>query len=321
MRSTPARNRLRVAEVFGLDPLPLRLREAMLTLRGDGQTPPSRYGLSSLRLLRPAIALPLWAGRPARGRSVPITNLYSYVRPPPEFGWSVRVTTARDFRGKQLTYDSHNGTDFAVPIGTTVVAAASGHVRRISSEFNRGGLKIFIDHGDGLITTSNHLARALVRVGDRVDRGDAIALSGYSGIDGLVTFPFGAPHVHFNVWLDGEYVDPFAPDGVTSMWRVRNAPEPHRAGERGEGEPTPITEWDSSSVARGIDACAHTPARDEMAAIPDLAERAMALLMQCNYYPTRFRERPALYSTQHPRTPRLDLPFRAADFDGIWFPD
>ena len=83
-----------------------------------------------------------------------------------------------DFRGRDLTYDSHNGTDFAVPVGTKVLAAAGGEVVRIVSEFNRGGLKIFIDHGGGLMTTSAHLARPLVKVGQIVARGEAIALSG-----------------------------------------------------------------------------------------------------------------------------------------------
>ena len=40
-----------------------------------------------------------------------------------------------------------------------------------------------------------------------------------------------------------------------------------------------------------------------------------------NYYPTRFPERPNLYAERHPRTPRLDLPFSAAAFDGIVFAD
>ena len=80
----------------------------------------------------------------------------------------MRVTQVRDFRGGTLTYDSHNGTDFAVPVGTEVLAAAPGRVFRVSNEFHRGGLKVFIDHGAGLITTSNHLARSLVRPGDVV---------------------------------------------------------------------------------------------------------------------------------------------------------
>jgi murein DD-endopeptidase len=249
---------------------------------------------------------------------VPIYNLFSHVQPPPEEGWSVRVTSARDFLGTQLTYDSHNGTDFAVPIGTVVVAAAPGVVRRVSSEFNRGGLKVFIDHGEGLVTTSNHLARALVKVGDRVRRGDPIALSGYSGLDGLVTFPWGAPHVHFNVWLDGTPVDPFARPGETPLWRNGNWPVPHTGHPIDEGFEG--TDWDDDAIDHALRHCLHEASRHDVASAPDRDTRAMSLLFHMNYYPTRFRERPRLYRTTHARTPRLDLPFRATDFDGVYFP-
>ncbi len=309
---------LHITEVFGLSPLRERWREAMLTLRGDPSTPPTRFDLSSLRILNPRLALPLWAGRPAHGRLVPIYNLVSHVRPPLDEGWSVRVTTARDFVGTQLTYDSHNGTDFAVPLGTAVVAAAPGVVRRVSREFHRGGLKVFIDHGAGVITSSNHLARPLVREGDRVRRGEVIALSGYSGIDGVVTFPWGAPHVHFNVWLDGEYVDPFALPGETSMWRAGNWPVPDD-GSLVDETVTP-TAWDEAAIDRGARACVHPGSRAEIDAAPTLDARAMALLFQMNYFPSRFTERPRVYLDRHPRAPRLDLPFRREDFDGVWFP-
>ncbi len=66
-----------------------------------------------------------------------------------------------------------------------------------------------IDHGAGLMTCCAHLARQLVQEGEFVQRGQAIAITGYSGLDSLVTFPFGTPHVHFNTWLNGEPVDPF----------------------------------------------------------------------------------------------------------------
>ncbi len=307
---------LSITEVFGLSPIGTRMREAMLALRGDGHTPPTRFDHTSLRIFRPRMALPLWIGRAAHGRLVPIYNLVNrHERPRPEEGWSVRVTTARDFLGTQLTYDSHNGTDFAVPVGTVVVAAAPGVVRRVSSEFNRGGLKVFIDHGAGLVTSSNHLARALVRLGERVRRGQPIALSGYSGLDGLTTFPFGAPHVHFNTWLDGEYVDPFAVPDETSLWRTGNWPVASR-----DRDDAPPSDWDHAAVEGAIHAAYPPELRAELRAIADPDERAMAVLFQQNYYPTRFRERPCLYASSHPRAPRLDLPFRAEDFDGIWFP-
>ncbi|HSO35682.1 MAG TPA: M23 family metallopeptidase, partial [Labilithrix sp.] len=211
----------------------------------------------------------------------------------------------------------HNGTDFAVPVGTRVVAAAPGKVLRISSEFNRGGLKVFIDHGRGLVTTSNHLARALVRVGDVVGRGEPIALSGYSGIDALVAFPWSVPHVHFNVWLDGDYVDPFAAAGETSLWLGGNDVRP--ASRTAGDETSAHTAWDERAVLVAIDSCTDQASRESLLREPDLGRRAMSVLFLRNYYPTRFEERPALYGESHPREPSLSLPFRGEDFEGIAF--
>jgi murein DD-endopeptidase len=250
---------------------------------------------------------------------VPIINLYNHLQPPLEDGWSVKVTRVRDFLGTGLTYDSHNGTDLAVPLGTVVVAAAAGTVRRVSREFNRGGLKVFIDHGDGLITTCNHLARCLVSVGQRVRRAEPIALSGYSGLDGLSTFPWGAPHVHFNTWLDGEYVDPFSLEPGQSLWRTGAWPTPWDRGP-GEEPEAPPTAWDREALERTVRACTHAGSRAELDAITDPEARAMAVLFHRNYYPTRFSERPRVCLSVTPRTGRLDLPLRREDFDGVWFP-
>lgn len=314
---------LTVTEIFGLRPLRRRLAEAALALRGDPTTPGTRYDRTSLRQMTRVPGWRLWAGQRPYGRRVPISNLFNHEQPPPEEGWSVRITRVRDFMGGQLTYDSHNATDFATPVGTRVVAAAPGVVRRVSSEFNRGGLKVFIDHGDGLITTSNHLARALVRVGDRVRRGQVVALSGYSGLDGLVTFPWGVPHVHYNVWLDGAYVDPFAGPGEVALWRGGNSPTPFRgdaAVETPDAEPLTETDWDEVAMARALAACRSPDTRAEVESFAAPAERAMALLFHMNVYPTRFAERPRLYREPHARRPRLDLPFHPDDYDGVVFP-
>jgi murein DD-endopeptidase MepM/ murein hydrolase activator NlpD len=310
--------RLTVAETFGLSPWRSRLKEAALVLRGDPTTPKTRFDLSSLRQMTRVPGWRMWAGARPFGRRVPISNLFNHEQSPPEDGWSVRISRVRDFRGRDLTYDSHNGTDFATPIGTPIVAAAPGVVRRISREFNRGGLKIFIDHGHGVVTTSNHLGRALVVVGERVRRGQVIALSGYSGLDGLVTFPWGIPHVHFNVWLDGIPVDPFARPGEPSLWRGGIAPAPHRGDDV---EAFEVTAWDDDAIERAIAACASETSRREIYLVRDDDERAMAVLFHQNYYPTRFRERPVIYAARHERRPLLDLPFLPADYDGIVFPD
>ncbi len=309
--------RLSLGEVFGLTPIGKRLAEARFMLAGDPYTPPSRFGPSSLAILKPGLSLRCYLGLRRADRRVPIYNLFNHTPTPLEEGWSVRVTQVRDFRGGRNTYDSHNGTDFAIPIGTTVVAAAPGLVLRVSSEFHRGGLKVFIDHGHGIVTTHNHLARALVQPGQLVGRGEPIALSGYSGVDGVAAFPWSAPHVHFNVWLDGAYVDPFAAGDELSLWRHHNDPTPHRG--QGEEEPFWPADWDSSAVEKARAACRDPKLRALLCAEPDAARRAMNTLFYMNYFPTRFSERPVLVSERHERRPLLDLPFRAEDFDGIVF--
>ena len=316
----PMRERIGLIEALGLRPFRKAAREALLTLRGDATTPKSRFDLTTLRQLRPRYSVPLWLGRKPYGRRVPITNLYNYRQPPPELGWSVRVTDVSDYRAGTNTYDSHNGTDFAVPPGTTVVAAAPGIVLRVSSEFHRGGRKVLIDHGRGLVTTYNHLARPLVSPGQRVMRGERIALSGYSGIDALLGFPWTPPHVHFNVWLNGRYVDPFTPEQLSpkepSLWRRHNDPIP--AEDLGDDRFEP-TEWNVSAFDDAIASCHHEGARAEMRGAGTLLERAGAVLLQANYFPTRFEPVPGnFYREAFPREPRLDLPFSREDYDGVF---
>ena len=319
--------RVGLIEALGVTPVGKALAEARLALGGDDSTPRSRFGLSTLRQLRPRWAVPLWLGMRPAGRRVPVTNLYNYRQPPPEMGWSVRVTDVEDFRGRANTYDSHNGTDFAIPPGTDVVAAAPGVVLRVSSEYHRGGRKVLLDHGLGVVTTYNHLARPLVRAGQRVRRGERIALSGYSGLDALAGFPWAPPHVHFNVWLDGRYVDPFSPVGsdVPSLWRRHNQPIPARGTDLDDDRLDP-TRWDEGRLANAIAACTHDGGRAEMSGARTVEERAGAALLQLCYFPTRF-ERAArsdglsLYATSSPRRPLLDLPFSWRDYDGVVFVD
>ena len=309
--------RIGVRETFGLSPLSLRAREAWLSLRGDGSVPPTRFDATSLRIFKPALSVETWLGRRRSDRRIPIYNLFNHTPTPLEDGWSVRKTQVADFRGGTLTYDSHNGTDFVVPVGTVVVAPAPGKVLRVSSEFNRGGLKVFLDHGRGLCTTSNHLARALVSEGDVVRRGDPIALSGYSGIDGLLLFPWSAPHVHFNVWLNGEYVDPFAPVGEAPIWREGNDPRPHGGGP--STEPFEPTAWEAGAVDRALASCIDPAVRAEIDVELEPDRRAMSVLFQRNYYPTRFGVRLPLSVEAYPREARLSLPFRAEEFAGVVF--
>lgn len=306
---------LRLREVFGLSPFPERAREALRALRGEPGVLPSRFDRTSLGVFMPALSVRTWLGQRRADRRVPIYNLVNRTPTPVSEGWSVRKTQVRDFRGGQLSYDSHNGTDFILPLGTVVVSPAPARVLRISRELDRGGLKIFLDHGRGLCTTSNHLGRALVELGQTLRRGEPIALSGYSGIDAIVSFPWSAPHVHFNVWLDGETADPFAAPGETPLWREGNDPRPARADE--DDAPFTPTEWDEAGVAAAIAACTQPAVRDELLAEPSLERRAMNLIFHRNYFPLRFTERPRVIRGEVAREPRLSLPLRPEDFEGI----
>ncbi|MDF1565384.1 MAG: M23 family metallopeptidase [Deltaproteobacteria bacterium] len=305
-------------EALGLgEPLP-RLKEAWIALRGADSVPPSRFGLSSLRQLHPKIAPPLWFGRQVVERKVILTNLFNHEQSPIEEGWSVKKTRVRDFRGGTLSYDSHNGTDFAIPVGTVVTAAAPARVVRRYVEYNRGGFKLILDHGGGLFTCYAHLARPLVEEGARLERGQAIALSGYSGLDALVTLLFGVPHVHFNVWHDAEPVDPFPHDGEASLWRGGDLPVPAGQDEPFDFQPTL---FDAAAVSEAIEACKTAATREALQAIEDPYLRGATLVSEWNYYPTRFPLRPRIVREPRPREGVLTLPFEAERFDGVVFAD
>lgn len=95
----------------------------------------------------------------------------------------------------------HNGMDYAVPEGTRVFATADGTVTQAGSGQTHSGVSVVIRHDDGYETAYNHLSRALVRPGSSVKRGDIIALTGDTGLS-------LAPHLHYEIRLNGRRVDP-----------------------------------------------------------------------------------------------------------------
>ncbi len=309
-------DRPNLIEVLGLAPWRQRLRETVFAVRGDALTPPSRFDHTSLRILQPRLAAALWRGRRPFGRAVPIYNLFNRTPTPIADGWSVRKTHVRDFRGGTLTYDSHNGTDFATAPGTVIVAPAAARVILVVSEFHRGGLKLLLDHGDGLATSYAHLARALVGPGQTVARGEPIALSGASGLNFVAALGADPPHLHFNVWLDGEPVDPFAQPGEVSLWRRANDPAPGAADRD-----LPPTAIDDARLEAQLAACKDPALAARLRAIPDVGARALATIFARNYQPMRFAEHVSPYASRPARVPRLDLPFAATDYDRIHLPE
>jgi murein DD-endopeptidase MepM/ murein hydrolase activator NlpD len=94
----------------------------------------------------------------------------------------------------------HSGVDIANEKGTGIHAVAPGKVVLAGSE---GGLgrHVRIDHGFGIETEYGHCARLLVQDGDTVEPGQVIALMGNTGQS-------TGPHVHFEILIDGNPVDP-----------------------------------------------------------------------------------------------------------------
>ncbi len=317
MRS-PRDRPLRPWEIFGLWPLAPALRQCWTAIAGDRLAPPTRFGPSSLAILMPRLALPLWLGRRRPDRRIVISQLFNRAPAPPGAGYSVRSTYARDYRGKRLSYDGHVGTDFAVPPGTVVVAAAAGTVRSVRTDMQRGGLKVCIDHGGGLLTMSNHLGRALVSPGQRVARGEEVALSGMSGVDGILFFPWLAPHVHYTVLLDGAAVCPFAADGEPALWRSGNRPVPNAGIPAAEEPPNPFVE---ARLRRASTYCIDPELRARLERIDDPAQLATDLSIARLQQGFLFAEHPPLVDAPTPRTPRLDLPFRASDWAGVVYAD
>jgi murein DD-endopeptidase MepM/ murein hydrolase activator NlpD len=94
----------------------------------------------------------------------------------------------------------HQGLDMAAPLGTPVMAARSGRV--IAAGWDNGyGLCIRIDHGDGMVTRYAHASKLYVSVGDWVEQGAVIMAMGATG-------RATGPHLHFEVIMDGNAVNP-----------------------------------------------------------------------------------------------------------------
>ncbi|MCE8019341.1 peptidoglycan DD-metalloendopeptidase family protein [Halomonas sp. MCCC 1A11036] len=93
----------------------------------------------------------------------------------------------------------HRGTDWAMPIGTPVIAPADGRVEKVGNH-PVAGRYIVVRHDNGYRTRYLHLSRAMVNRGDRVSMGERIALSGNTGRS-------TGPHLHYEVIVNNNAVD------------------------------------------------------------------------------------------------------------------
>ncbi|MEM6515162.1 MAG: M23 family metallopeptidase [Bacteroidota bacterium] len=95
----------------------------------------------------------------------------------------------------------HAGMDFSAPRGTPIFASGDGVVTRADSRATGYGRHIRIDHGYGYVSLYAHLYKYNVKPNQKVKRGDII---GYVGSTGRSQ----APHLHYEVWKDGERINP-----------------------------------------------------------------------------------------------------------------
>ena len=94
----------------------------------------------------------------------------------------------------------HPGLDIAVPTDSYIRAAGGGRVVEVGTD-EVYGLFVVIDHGEGYSTVYAHASAQMVEQGQQVREREVIALSGSSGQS-------TAPHLHFEIHLNGNAVDP-----------------------------------------------------------------------------------------------------------------
>lgn len=151
-----------------------------------------KFILPQTGLLKPEVATTM-ATKSSRNRlgtgniqpptNAPITSTY---------GWRIHP---------KLGYRRlHAGIDFGAASGSPV-KAADGGVVTFSGWKGGYGNAVIIDHGQGISTLYGHNSQLLVVVGQRINRGDIIALVGSTGLS-------TGPHIHFEVRENGISVDP-----------------------------------------------------------------------------------------------------------------
>lgn len=113
-----------------------------------------------------------------------------------------RVTSPFGMRTHPFTgvYKLHTGTDIGAPIGTNFIAANDGVVIKAGWNYAYGNM-VIVDHGGGVSTLYAHGSEILVELGQEVEKGEPVLKVGSTGYS-------TGPHAHFEIRINGEYVDP-----------------------------------------------------------------------------------------------------------------
>lgn len=104
----------------------------------------------------------------------------------------------------------HQGIDFTAPRGTSIQATGSGTVTRVEYKKNGYGKNVIIDHGYGYTTLYAHMKEVVVKIGDKVIKGQKIGEVGSTGTS-------TAPHCHYEIRINGKAVNPidYCLDGLS----------------------------------------------------------------------------------------------------------
>ena len=100
----------------------------------------------------------------------------------------------------KIRVSTHTGLDIAATTGTPIKVVADGTVTFAAYSGSYGYL-VKVDHGNGVVTWYGHTSKMLVKEGQAVKAGDTIALVGSTGNS-------TGPHLHFEVRINGEHVNP-----------------------------------------------------------------------------------------------------------------
>lgn len=166
----------------------------------------NRRLVAAVALLAGAFLIPLSAGTPtvATASSPSTAERTAATLDNPLPGRKVSLGYGQTTHPIEHTPYFHRGVDLVAPAGTPVKAPADGVVETATTEYEparNSGTVIVLDHGHGLKTFYAHLGTLEVKPGQQVARGAILARVGMSG---LTT----GPHLHFEVWRDGQHVDP-----------------------------------------------------------------------------------------------------------------
>lgn len=179
------------------------VREGLFTdALADAVTGAGGIGLAGqiVRSLDPAAR---GAGAPAPASvPAPTVSPMRAARADPGLPVAGRVTSGFGVRPDPFTGEaaSHLGVDVGAPEGTPIRSPAAGVVLRAGPRGGYGN-EVAIDHGDGMVTVYGHASEVLVTAGERVEAGREIARVGSTGRS-------TGPHLHFEVRVGGQAVDP-----------------------------------------------------------------------------------------------------------------